>query len=258
MLIKITDIETDGQLVREEVDPDHVTELAMSIATHGLLQPIAVRENGGEKYQLLAGRHRLEACRKLHLSEIEANVMTDSIAPVKALASVENILRKNMTLWEEVDAVIYLHETDKRSPAEIADIIGKSRDWVLKRMMVPGLPEELRDELYADRISIRQAECIARITDPGVRGLVLNQSIAGKLTARQTEELTGLYLETPSMESAVAAGAEKAAQVCAQKTPMRRCDTCGVERRLIDIQFMGVCSDGCKPVRPEDEKGEEK
>lgn len=241
--ILVANIETEGQSVREAQDDDHVVELAMSIAKHGLLEPIVVRRTNGDRYQLLAGFHRLAAFTRLGRERIPAHIMGNAGAPVKALALVENICRKDMSLNEEVEAVAYLHASEQLSISQICDTTGKSTAWVQRRLSIPNMPEDVKRELMDGVISIAHAEVLANVEPQNVRAIVLNQAIAGKLTARQTQDLATLYMDTPTIQSAIEEGLQKAQEMEAQKTPTRRCDIGGEITRLDMIQFVAVCPD---------------
>jgi len=240
-LIKTNLIDTEGQSVREMQDDDHVVELAMTIATHGLLQPIVVRRTDNGRYQLLAGFHRLAAFGRLKRDNIPANIIHNKQTPIKALALIENIIRRDVSIIEEVNAVCYLNQEEKLSPSSICDLLGKGRDWVNRRLSIPNLPEDVRNELMDGRISISHAEIISRLEDKSARALVLNQTIQARLSARQTNELTDMYLEAPSISEAINAGLETAQNIQAESKIYRKCEACKGIHRLEDIRFVCMC-----------------
>ena len=240
-------IDTDGQSVRLSQDDDHIVELSMSISRHGLLEPIVLRSKPGGRYQLLAGFHRLAAHHRLNRATIPAVIHDNNNAPVKAIALIENIVRRDMSLQEEVDAVQFLNSEEKMSPSQMCDLLGKNRDWINKRLMIPYLPAAIKEELLDGRISIRHAEIISRVESTSLQNLLLNNVLTQKLSARQTEELATLYQSSPSLEVAINAGAEKAQELQAAPEPMRVCDACKRARPLQNIAFIAVCADGCAP-----------
>lgn len=243
--IKVSLIDTEGQSVREMIESDHVVELAMSIAKHGLLEPIVVRRKNENKYQLLAGLHRLCAFVRLKKETIPANVIENEETPTKAIALVENIVRKDMSLDEEVKAIEYLYKEEKLSPSQICDLIGKSREWVDKRLWVPNLPEDIKQELLDGRISIKHAEVLSKIEDKSARAYILNAAIQQKLTARQTDDLARVYLDTPSIPDAIEKGLEEAQKIQAAKL-YKECTLCREKRLIDDIVYIPVCRGGCQ------------
>jgi len=241
--INIDLIDVEGQSVRAALDDDHVVELAMSIAKHGLLQPIVLREKGDGRYQLEAGFHRLAAALRLKWEQIPAHVRTYQKIPVKAIALIENIIRRDMSLDEEVKAVNLLNQEEELSPSSICDLLGKSRRWVDERLAIPNYPEDVKKELLDGYLTLGKAEIISKIEHDGTRALIINQVISAKLTNKQTADLVEMYLAAPSIQGAIEAGMEKAKEI--QETPKtyRRCELCGRIRELMEIKFITVCVD---------------
>jgi len=234
-------IHSEGQSVREATDDDHVVELAMSISKHGLLEPIVVEEMENGEYQLLAGFHRLAAFYRLRKETVPAIIRQEKTGPVKAIALVENIVRKDMSLDEQVKAVNYLHTEENLSISSICDLIGKGTAWVQKRLMIPNLPEEVLIELMDGIISISHAEAIGAVSDPSLRRILLNQVVNQKLTARQTEDLATLYLQAPSVSFAIEAGMEAAKEIQNQQKATRRCDIGGEMMSIEHLTFVAIC-----------------
>lgn len=240
-LISTALIDTEGQSVRDMQDDDHVVELALSIVTHGLLQPIVVRRTDNGRYQLLAGFHRLAAFSRLKREQIPAHIMYSKGTPIKGIALIENIIRRDVSLAEEVNAVCYLNQEEKLSPSSICDLLGKSRDWVNRRLAIPNLPEDVKSELMNGRISLKHAEIISRLDDKSARALVLNQTIQAQLSTRQTNELADMYLAAPSLTEAIDAGLETYRQTQTESKTYRKCEACKTIHRLEDIRFVCVC-----------------
>lgn len=234
-------IDTEGQSVRAAMDDDHVVELAMSIAKHGLLEPIVVRKKENGRYQLEAGFHRLAAALRLNWHNIPAHIRSESTGPVKAIALIENTVRRDMSLDEQVKAVNFLNHDEGLSPSSICDLLGKSRNWVDQRLAIPNYPEDVKQELIDGNLTIGKAEILATIQDPGTRALVINQVISSKLTAKQANDLVEMYLASPSIQSAVEAGVQKAREI--QETPksFRKCELCGAVKEMSEIKFITVC-----------------
>jgi len=239
-------IDTEGQSVRESQDDDHVIELSMNILKQGLLQPIVVRPKENGRYQLDAGFHRLSAFHRLQRKTITAHIIDEPKASTKAVALIENILRRNISIREECQAVKHLNEEEGLSPSSICDLLGKTRSWVDQRLMIPNFPEKLREEVMDGRIPIRTAEVIATIEDEPTQNFIANQVINSKLTTHQTKELVGLYKAAPSISDAIDAGLAKREEI--QKAPhvYRRCEACGKNQRIENLRWVPVCLYGCE------------
>ncbi len=246
--IPLSLIDTEGQTVRELKDDDHVIELAMSISKHGLLEPIVVQENNG-RYQLLAGLHRLAAFHRLRKKIIPAHIKKEYTGPVKGIALVENICRLNMSLQEEVEAVLYLGEVEKLSVSQIQDMTGKSRDWVIKRVMSNNLPEDTKQYLFEGSISLGHAEILGTIEEESSRKYITSVIIQQKLSVTQAHELCRLYTQHSNIADAVEQGLQVAEEIQKTKFPTRTCDHCGKIRPLSQVLFVAICAEGCINVK---------
>ena len=261
MLVKeipIEKIHTDNQLVRKSMDDDHIIELASSIASQGLLQPIVVAIRSDGDYDLKAGAHRLAACKRLHWPEIPANIQEESSATKsRATAIIENVLRKQMTLEEEVLAVQILFNEEKKSPSEICQIIGKGRAWVDRRLSIPQLKDRIIEALMDGQISIVVAETINGVEDDGIRGSILNEAIYAKRTHREICEMVSLAENVPTMGEAIQAGSKTLAELAAPAKPGRPCDSCDQRFPVQHLQVLWVCKECLGTSTSQSRKGAE-
>lgn len=234
-MIAVTAIITEGQLVRVDMDSDHVIELSNSISSHGLLEPIVVRRTA-IGYQLIAGAHRLAAVKRLGWTDIPANILPASnTAPVKSLALIENIIRRDLSLEEECTALTTLLEEQKLSINQICDLLGKSRLWVQQRVYAPSMPADVREPLYEGLLSMKSAEIICEVEDEGIRKQIVNQTIYQKLGAHAVRQVVNVYKEAPSISAAVDAGLAAAREVCNMPPPSTHCGACG---RKVDYRYL--------------------
>jgi ParB family chromosome partitioning protein len=126
------------------VDIGDLTELSSSIEQNGVLEPLLVKPNGNGTWMIIAGERRWRAANLAGLSEvpcIELDIDEKSIAEI---ALIENLQRKDLTVWEEADGFAYLIERFGYTHEEIAKKIGKSRTTVTESMAIAGLPESIR------------------------------------------------------------------------------------------------------------------
>lgn len=244
--IKIDLIDVEGQMIRYAINDERVVELAMSIQSKGLLNPVTVTQKENGRFQLQAGSRRLTACKRIKWKTIPANIREDDGTPIKTIALIENCMQEPMTLAEEVEVVCHLYDAEKQSPAMICDTVGKGRTWVDQRLAIPHLHEEVANELLDGRISLGHAEIINQVAEQGLRSLLLNNVMQQKLTKRQTKELAEIYKATPTMEDAIEKGIEAAGQAQGPQTPTRKCDHCGAVRPLSNIVLLAVCVEGCE------------
>jgi len=253
--IPLNKILTASQSVRQAMDDDHVVELAMSISKHGLLQPIVVKESANGFYQLEAGFHRLCAATRLNWQTIPTHIRNEETGPVKAIALIENIVRRDMSLDEEVTAVNLLNQEENLSPSSICDLLGKSRTWVDQRLSIPNYPEDVKGELLDGNLTISKAEILSKIEHEGTRALLINQVISAKLTTKQAYDLVEMYLVAPSIQSSIEAGLQTQKEIQSAPIPQKTCFICGFPRPIDKIQFQPICVDNCKetlgPAHPD-------
>ncbi len=126
------------------VDIGDLTELTGSIEQNGVLEPLLVKPNGDGTWMIIAGERRWRAANLAGLTEvpcIELDIDEKSIAEI---ALIENLQRKDLTIWEEADGFAYLIERFGYTHDDIAKKIGKSRTTVTESMAIAGLPESIR------------------------------------------------------------------------------------------------------------------
>ncbi len=243
--VEVAKIDVGTQLVRRDPDDDSIIELAADIGRRGLLQPICVSPRAGGRYELIFGLRRLLAHKRLGRVVVPAFVREVAPDMVKAVAVVENIQRQQMSLEEECSAVAHLHEKEGLSPDQIGTILSKSRAWVLARLSVPGLPEELRTPLLEGRLAQGSAAAIALVDDESSRRFLLQQTLSGALTVSQVRAMVEAYQQTPDIAEAVQAGVDAARGAVAHQPVMMACAACGLARKLEELVVVRICAVNC-------------
>ena len=139
------------------VDIGDLTDLTDSISQNGVLEPLLVKPNGDGTWMIIAGERRWRAANLAGLSEvpcIELDIDEKSIAEI---ALIENLQRKDLTIWEEADGYAYLAERFGYTHEEIAKKIGKSRTTVTESMAIAGLPESIRAKCRQSKITAKSS-----------------------------------------------------------------------------------------------------
>jgi ParB family transcriptional regulator, chromosome partitioning protein len=135
------------------MDVDNVQDLAVSIKQHGLLQPIVVRPKQHE-YEVVAGNRRLAAIRLLKARKISCHIVELSNKEAYEVALVENVQHKTMNPIEEAMAFNhYVESFGWGGISELARRIGKSQEFVTKRIQLLRLPEKVREEIIRQRMT---------------------------------------------------------------------------------------------------------
>lgn len=240
-------IQQGAQLIRDDQDDDSITELAADLASRGLLQPIGVQRLDGGKFQLLYGARRCLAAQRLKWRTIPAHIHTEPASSIVGTAVAENLLRRALSLKEECDAVHRLHFEDNRSPEQIASLVGKSRSWVLRRLSIPNMPDDLRSLLLDESISIGIAEALALLDDAGMRAYAISQARAANLSVADCRAMVEALRASPNTAEAVEAGLAWSGSSAAQQPILIACAACSTPRPIPDLTIVRVCAGGCAP-----------
>ena len=121
-----------------------LSELIASIAEKGIIEPLVVRQQGG-RYQIIAGERRYHASAQAGLREVPVVIRDVDDIEVMELALVENLQRKDLTPFEEAEALLQLCETCNYTHEDLAQKLGKSRTGVTESLALAAMPEEVRN-----------------------------------------------------------------------------------------------------------------
>ncbi|MXO86837.1 ParB/RepB/Spo0J family partition protein [Altererythrobacter aurantiacus] len=147
--VPVADISPLPGQPRTRFDEDALNELASSIATRGVIQPILVTPKTNGKYQLVAGERRWRAAQRAKLHEIPAVVRSLDTREVMALALIENLQREDLNPMEEARAYNRLADEDGLTQSDIAKLVDKSRSHVANIQRLTALPRDVQ-KLVAD------------------------------------------------------------------------------------------------------------
>ena len=143
-ILSVKNLEPNPDQPRVEIGD--LTELSQSIKEKGVLEPILVKPNKNGNWMIIAGERRWRAATLAGLREvpcIELDLDEESVAEI---ALIENLQRKDLTIWEEADGLKYLSDKFGHTHQEIAEKISKSRSTVTESLTIAGLPESIREK----------------------------------------------------------------------------------------------------------------
>ena len=184
--IEIARIRPNPNQPRVHFDEAALAELADSIAERGVLQPILLRRDGEEAFQIVAGERRWRAAQQARLHTIPA-IVRDGIdeAATAELALIENIQREDLNALEEAEAYRQLINRYGHGQDEVGRLVHKSRSHVANLLRLLDLPEFVRQSLLHGDISMGHARAVAAAPDPEV---LTAEIIAKGLSVRQAEQ----------------------------------------------------------------------
>jgi ParB family chromosome partitioning protein len=175
---------------RVSVDDARLDELTQSIAAHGVIQPIVVRQTGDGRYQIIAGERRWRAARRaglLRVPIVVKDVATGREQSLLEMALVENIQRENLNPIDEALAYRRLADDFQLKQEEIASAVGKDRASVANFLRLLKLPDEVRNEVAAGRLSMGHARALLALSSDAEMLRVGRDVIARNLSVRETE-----------------------------------------------------------------------
>ncbi len=191
--VPLSHIDPPSKQLREHIDFDRLGELADSMATEGLHQPIGVRgPNDANHYEVVWGHRRYLAAGILHWEDIPARIFPQSYDPLLARVS-ENLQRTDLTPLEEAHAVELMH-TAGQPLAAIARLFRRSPAWVRLRLDLLATPLDIQEAVSAQHISLTVAGALARIDHETYRRALIDEARRAGATAATVEVWVAHYL----------------------------------------------------------------
>lgn len=183
-------IEPSPYQARREIPAEQLNELADSIRSEGLLQPIVVRKTG-EKFQLIAGERRWRAFQLLKIKSIPARVVEASNASSAVLGLIENLQREGLNPIEEAHGYASLIRDFDLTQENAAERVGRGRATVANALRLLSLDSELQGFIAKNLLTVGHAKVLLGIEDAAQRGLLARRIIEEGLSVRATEKLVG-------------------------------------------------------------------
>ena len=173
---------------RRSFSSEDLNELANSIKSVGIIQPITVRviKDG---YELVVGERRLRAAEIAGLYEIPAMLVNMSDQESAAVALIENIQRNDLNFFEEAVALERLMKEQQWTQKELAELLGKKQSTISNKIRLLAIPEPVRNLLIENQQSERHARALLKLESTTQLGKAVKKIIRDKLTVKETEKL---------------------------------------------------------------------
>jgi ParB family chromosome partitioning protein len=173
---------------RTHIEDRHLEELAQSIRTHGVIQPILVRRMNG-RFEIVAGERRWRAAQRAGLLKVPAVVRDVADADLLQVALVENIQREDLNAIEEAQAYRRLADELHLSQEDIAAAVGKDRATVANYVRLLRLPAEVRNDLASGSLAMGHARALLSLADEAAQRRVAREVVSRGLSVRETEAI---------------------------------------------------------------------
>ena len=193
--IRIESIEANPYQPRTRFDEDSLSELAQSIKTYGLIQPVTVRPVGNGKYQLISGERRFRAAQMAGLTEIPAFVRTVDDALSIQMALVENIQRADLNAIEIALSYQMLMDECHLTQEELGAKVGKTNASISNYLRLLKLSTPVQVAVRDNQIAMGHARALVPVEDEAQQAKLVQQIIKDQLSVRQTESLVKTVLE---------------------------------------------------------------
>ncbi len=187
ILLKVDQIVPNEYQPRTQFDDEKIKELAQTLQTHGIIQPIIVRRKDEELYEVIAGERRLRAAKFLKWETISAIIRDLSDTETASIALIENIQREELSVIEEANAYEKLLEMHSLTQEALAQRLGKSQSTVANRIRLLTLPEVIQEGLIDKKITERHARALMKIKDAETQVEFYEKIVEKQLTVREAE-----------------------------------------------------------------------
>ena len=188
-LLPIHSIETNPFNPREYFQKEALDELAVSIGTHGIIQPLTVRKLGRDKYQLISGERRFRAAQLAGLIEVPAYIRVANDQAMLEMALVENIQREDLNAIEIGISYQRLIEECSLTQEQLGEKIAKSRSNVTNHLRLLKLPAAIQAGVRDGLISMGHARALVSVADEAEQMRRFNQIHQDGLSVRELEQL---------------------------------------------------------------------
>ena len=199
--LRISDIEPRKDQPRKNFDEEALQMLADSIAIHGVLQPIIVRENSAfpGTYEIIAGERRWRAAKMAALSEIPVVIVDGNDLKIAQISLVENVQRENLNAVEEALGYSALIERFGLTQEQVSREVGKSRSSIANILRILDLPDEVLELIKEDKLSLGHAKVILGLKSDEQMIQLAEKVVENECSVRDTERLVKKILEAPEV-----------------------------------------------------------
>ena len=173
----------------EAVHDEALQALAISIRHLGLLQPIMVRVTGLYRYELVSGRRRLEACRQLGHTHIEAFLLSMAKTREEILSLVDNLRREGLHYLEEAEGYASALSSGHTTREELSRHVERSQSHISRKLSLLRLDESVRETLFHARLSERHARLLLRLPDARRQREAIAQMVEMRMDVSESEAL---------------------------------------------------------------------
>jgi ParB family chromosome partitioning protein len=208
--VPVDQIRPNSHQPRQSIGSQELESLAQSISQSGLIQPVILRRQGRDGYELIAGERRWRACQQLGMKEIPAIIRDATDRQMLELALVENIFREDLNPLERAEAYRRYADEFGLSADDIAHSLGEDRSTVANYIRLLDLPDEVKELVSSGQLSMGHARCLLGLKSPDAITRLAKKAIDDGLSVRTLERLVRERLDARQNASKAAPASKDA------------------------------------------------
>ncbi len=189
MLLEINKVHPNPHQPRKQFDPETLDELAESIQSQGILQPLLVEKISDDDYAIIAGERRYRAALTVGLETVPVIVKRFTDVQRLEVSLIENIQRENLNPIEEARAYLYLLEQADMRQEELAERVGKKRSTIANSLRLLQLPKEMQESLMHGDFTAGHARALLSVVNPADQQYLHAKILDDALSVREAEKL---------------------------------------------------------------------
>ena len=223
--VNLSALAPNPQQPRKHFPEQQMEELAASIKSQGLLQPILVRpmtratDGSPNTYEIIAGERRWRAALKAGLTTVPVVIREMNDQEVLVVALMENLQREDLTPMEEALGLQQLKEEFGLSQEDMAHRLGKSRSAIANTLRLLALPDMAHKDLMEGRISAGHARALLTVTEPESQEVFRQYMVSSHCTVREAESIASLWKETGELPADLTTVSKKTGAPASKATP---------------------------------------
>ncbi|TYS18086.1 nucleoid occlusion protein [Rossellomorea vietnamensis] len=186
--IPISNIVPNRFQPRTVFNEEKIEELSRTIHTHGIIQPIVLRQSDENQYEIIAGERRFRAVQMLGWETVPAIIKNMSDTETASVALIENLQREELSPIEEAVAYGKLLELHNLTQEALAQRLGKGQSTVANKLRLLKLPEEVQEAVLAKQITERHARALIPLKKKEKQVILLQEIVEKNLNVKQTED----------------------------------------------------------------------
>src|SRR5436853_553267 len=215
-------IEPNSFQPRTNFNEERLEELAQSIRSNGIIQPLLVRRIDNEKYQVVAGERRWRAAQRAGLQKVPCVVREIPEDKMLELALIENIQRQELNAIEEAHAYKRLIESLGLPQEMVAQRVGRDRTFITNYLRLLRLPEDIQQLVEAEKLSMGHARVLLGVDDTGVQSKLAKSVVDKGLSVRQTERTIKKIIDGTEPSASISTYIKEDANLKSAEDKLRR------------------------------------